>query len=62
MYDKPDFATRISETDLNKMPPKARVTLLALIGTALAFHFLPLIVPRRGLPTRDTTDTERKGS
>ena len=47
------------EGDGLKMPPKARVTVLALIGAALAFHFMPLLVPKRGLPTRDT-DSGRK--
>ena len=37
------------EGDGLKMPPKARVTVLALIGAALAFHFMPLLVPKRGV-------------
>ena len=39
-----------------------RVTFLALVGSAIAFHFLPLMVPKKeakGLPMRNS-EAEKK--
>ena len=38
-----------------------RITVLALVGSAIAFHFLPLMVPKKGLPTRNS-EPEKKNS